>query len=387
MINSRPRVRADENYGSIYAVRGIAACLVIVFHTMHVRDRRDFPAGGIWHFFDYGWLGVNLFLVISGLVITLSMFRHMERSPQGYRWAFFVSRLARIVPLYLLTGAVFLAVVVPAWLHGSPAELFKHLGSHLAFVHNLHHDTHGSINGPNWSIALEMQFYLLMVLIAPWLALRPRAVHLAGALAVALAYRCAAAVAVPAGDITTQFIYATQLPGVIDHFALGVALAVALDPTHRSAWLQPGWRAFFVASAVSVLLLGLVASLFLNFGYWENNAMVTFAPGLAAAGFTALLAAAITFPLAHHVSLRPLNYLGEISYGLYLWHLPILLLLMAAAPQLKGIALLATVLGITVVCSSLSWHLVERPLNRFFRRRGAGNDRRGSAQLASTQFP
>ena len=72
-------VATGDNYGFIDVLRGVSACLVIVFHAMHVSGRADFPANGIWHFFDYGWVGVNVFLLISGLVITLCVFRYIER--------------------------------------------------------------------------------------------------------------------------------------------------------------------------------------------------------------------------------------------------------------------------------------------------------------------
>lgn len=382
-----PGGEGSRNYGFIDVLRGVAACLVIVFHVMHVGGRADFPPGGIWRFFDYGWLGVNIFLLISGLVITLSAFRNMELHGRAFRWPFAVSRLARIVPLYLLTGVVFLAVVDPAWLHGPVGVLLTQIGSHLAFVHNLHPNTHGSINGPNWSIALEMQFYLLMVLIAPWLARRAGAIHLAGALALAVLFRYVSTQLVAPGDTTTQFILATQLPGVIDHFALGMALAFALSPQLRSArgWLQPGWRAFLCWLAASGLALGIGGLLLVEFGYWENAAMVTFIPTLLAVGFMALLAAAIVFPWADRQAFGPLRYLGEISYGLYLWHLPVVLFTKLAAPGLKGMPFLAAVFGLTFLLAALSWHLFEKPLGQFFRRRVAPRQGQSRVQLASTQ--
>lgn len=388
-IEAASMAAGAQNYGFIDVLRGVAAGLVIVFHAMHVGGRTDFPADGIWRFFDYGWVGVNIFLLISGLVITLSVFRHIDRQPQAFRWPFALARLARIVPLYLLTGVVFLVVVRPPWLGGPLAELLVQVGSHLAFVHNLQPHTHGSIDGPNWSIALEMQFYLLMVLIAPWLAWRAGAIHLAGALLLAVLFRYATTQLAPANDTFTQFIYATQLPGVIDHFALGMALAFALSPAHRSALgrLRAGWLAFASWSALSAAVLAFAAFLLVRFGYWENAWMVTFIPSVLAAGFMALLAAAIAFPLGDQPAFRPLRYLGEISYGLYLWHMPVILFTRLYAPGLRGMPFLAAVFGLTLLLAAISWHLFERPLSQDLRRRVAQAGRRGKMQLASPQSP
>src|SRR5574344_2711029 len=65
-----------------------------------------------------------------------------------------------------LTMLVFIAFISPHLLF---QHLFVNLGSHLLFLHNLVPQLHGSINGSNWSLATEMQFYVLMLIIAPWL--------------------------------------------------------------------------------------------------------------------------------------------------------------------------------------------------------------------------
>jgi peptidoglycan/LPS O-acetylase OafA/YrhL len=284
-----------------------------------------------------------------------------------------VSRAARIVPLYLLTGAVFLVTASPAWLQGPLAVKAAHLGSHLAFVHNLHPVTHGSINGPNWSIALEVQFYLLILCIAPWLVLRAGARHLAGALVFAALFRYASTLVVPAGNIHLQFIYATQLPGLADHFALGIALAIFVTRPGglAVAATTPGWRPCLLSAAASLLLLGLAMHQLARFGYWDKVWMVTFLPLVLSLGFAALLNAAVAFPLANNAKFAPLRYLGKISYGLYLWHMPVLLFLKLQTPSLRGVALLAAVFAVTLLLSALSWHLFERPLMQLLRRRAA----------------
>jgi peptidoglycan/LPS O-acetylase OafA/YrhL len=112
-------------------------------------------------------MGVDLFFVISGFVITLSAFSILEKNNlKKYRILFLKKRIARIVPLHYLTILVFLTFVMPAFLF---ERFWLNLFSHLSFVHNLVPSLHGGINGPNWTIATEMQFYALILLLAPWL--------------------------------------------------------------------------------------------------------------------------------------------------------------------------------------------------------------------------
>jgi peptidoglycan/LPS O-acetylase OafA/YrhL len=302
-----------ENYPFVDVLRGFAAILVLVFHAMHVGGRDEFPDADIWHFFDYGWVGVNLFLVISGFVITLSGFRHLEEYPHAFSRAFTVSRMARIVPLYLLTGVVFVLATNPSWLRDSlPAQLI-HITSHLAFVHNLYPVTHGSIDGPNWSIALEVQFYLFFMLIAPWLLRRAGLVHLVAALLLGTLFRLLTSSAIGPGQQTLQFIYATQLPGVIGHFALGAGVAFAVQPSKKFELPcpVPGWHSFAAWSTLSIVGLGISAALLQRFGYWDNMLMVTFLPAILSFGFMAALVAAITFPPGARRGLRALSLPGR----------------------------------------------------------------------------
>ena len=373
------------HYPFVDVLRGIASSLVLVFHGMHVSGRTNFPPDGVWRFLDYGWVGVNIFLLISGFVITLSAFRHLDRHPQAFRRPFAVARLARIVPLYLLTGAVFLAVADPPWLHGPLRDSAVQVGAHLAFVHNLSPTTHGSIDGPNWSIALEMQFYVFMLLLAPWLVRRAAPLHLVVAIVFAAIFRYATTLWAEPGRIDLQFIYATEFPGLIDHFALGIALAFAAWPApERGSVLVPGWRVFTIASAAALALLWLAGSVLVEFGYWEDVGMVTLLPTLLALGFTAALVAAIAFPAAAHPAFRPLRYLGEISYGLYLWHMPVILFMLKVAPDLKGGPFLVALFLLTLLLSALSWHLFEKPLSRIFRR---SEDAPGGSEVPQATIP
>lgn len=323
------------------------------------------PNAGFGYVLRHGWVGVDLFFTISGFVITLSALHGHQKQGAGFRRSFAIHRLARIVPLYLLTGLVYLILVSPASLVPSWRAMVVHVGSHLLFIHNLSAVTHGSINGPSWSVALEMQFYLAILLLAPWLARATAWRVLLYAFVMAAAWRFATTwVLIPGqSNPVLQFIYATQLPGVIDEFALGIVLGLAV---HRSGgtmprWLAAGWVPCLGWLTLSLVLLTIAARIDQALFFWNERIMIVAWRPLLALGFTALLGAAISFPWASKPWLAPLRYLGDISYGIYLWHMLVLMSLLKGVPVLSGGWLGAYVLIGTTALAALTWHLLEKP--------------------------
>lgn len=144
-------------------LRALAALLVVVYH-LEALGSLALRGDVFWTLpFRYGWVGVDLFLVISGFVIMLSAARAYERAPQDFKWPFMQRRLRRLLPLYVLTCLIFLFLVRPEVLLRPIEQLVPVLLSHALFLQNLSHHTHGVINGVTWSLALEMQFYLALV--------------------------------------------------------------------------------------------------------------------------------------------------------------------------------------------------------------------------------
>ena len=358
--NSLPR-----SYPGIDLLRALAALLVLVYHVIEYGKWYAVPNTGVGYLFRHGWVGVDLFFTISGFVIALSALDGVRKQGAGFRKPFAVRRLARIVPLYLLTSLLFLVLIQPTLLLQPWPSLAAHIGSHLLFVHNLYAGTHGSINGPSWSVALEMQFYLAMLLAAPWLVRTGALRMLVTAVLVSAGWRFATMQVLVPGTAAPilQFIYTTQLPGVIDEFALGIALALVV---HRGSsrvalWLSAGWGHFAGWLLLALALLAAAIRLEQTYTYWDHAWMVFGWRLLLSAGFAALLGAAMTFPWADSRLLAPLRYLGDVSYGLYLWHMLVLIAMTTAMPTLPGSRLLAFVLAGTFALASLSWHLLEKP--------------------------
>ena len=356
-------------FPAIDILRAAAALLVLVYHVIEVGQWTSFPSSGPLLSFRVGWMGVDLFFVISGFVIGLSALQGYKADGPAFRGPFARRRLWRIVPLYALTAVLFVLLVNPSLLSLPRRTLALHLASHAAFLHNLHPSTHGSIDGPNWSVALEMQFYLAMLVLTPWLVRRRPLTVLTAMVLASWAWRGLVVWVIGAGEINAHRlqVYSSQLPGTLDAFAFGIVLAMILAAPERNPacarLLKATWRNFAIWSLAFGLLLWLTMGIFWSTGYWDDAAMIVFWRTLLAATFGSAVAAAATLPSQRLLLLAPLGYLGEISYGLYLWHLPVLLTLTARASMTRG-ALLAGGLAATIALAALSWHFLEKPLVR-----------------------
>jgi peptidoglycan/LPS O-acetylase OafA/YrhL len=301
-------------------------------------------------------------------VIGLAAFSGIDKHGSSeFRGTFFRRRIVRIVPLHYLTMLVFLVFITPTLLF---ENFWKDLFSHLVFVHNFSVNLSGAINGANWSLATEMQFYVLMMLLAPWLRMTRSWKIFLLFVGIAWSWRFGVTVLVPPDKtlgVFPIFVAATQLPGMLDEFAIGILLA-------RFVRTETGTRvlSYFNNNPARVsavwLLAGLLIyatlSIFWPFSsYWYYPLMIIFFRTLLGIAFGAILfAACIVTPAGLIGKLAsPFYYLGTISYGIYLWHLPVLLSLKRIEWLSPGYAL-PLVLGITIIFAVISWHFFEQPL-------------------------
>ncbi len=303
-----------RHFPHIDLLRALAALLVVVYHVNALGSlalRSD-----VWWAvpFHHGWVGVDLFLVISGFVITLSAAKAQARNPQGFRWPFMQRRLRRLLPLYALTCLVFLFFVRPEVLLRPWEQLVPILVSHALFLQNLSPQTHGVINGVTWSLALEMQFYVLLVAtMGFWLRLGAgRSLLVLVLLAWAWRYGSTFALVPGVAVAHLQVIYTTQLPGTLDAFGMGIALALWVHQSQGELprLLQARLRNALAWGVVSVLLLSAaVVCLQAWHNYWSHLGMVVFWRTLLALGFAAALAAMLACPMPSGGWMRPWHYL------------------------------------------------------------------------------
>lgn len=357
---------STNRFEAINILRAIAAFLVVLYHVIVIGKWTDYPVQGHLLLGRAGWIGVDLFLVISGFVIGLSAIHSINLKGSDFRWGFAKRRIFRIAPLYLLTATIFLFLVEPSLITQPISILLFHISTHLGFVHNLFPNTHGSINGPNWSVALEMQFYLLVMVAGPWIVRGRPWMVVFGCILTALLWRAAVVETIGLGIDRAHLlhVYTSQLPGVMDAFGMGITLAILVSKSERPWILRPSWVSTLLWLGIFCLFYWVTFAIYWpRAGYWDQWPMVVLWRTLLSLTAVSLLAVAVTIPTPGGLlrALSPLGYLGEISYGIYLWHLPVLLTLISV-PGLVGLRLFLWVSAGTVVLAACSWHLMERPL-------------------------
>ena len=327
-----------------------------------------------------GHLGVRLFFVLSGFLITAGLIADRERGDAvggdrpGILFRFYARRFLRIFPPYYLLVAI-MALSVP--------EVAQTLKWHLLYLTNLYEARHNAFIpwqvGHFWSLAVEEQFYLLwpfVVLLAPrrWLA------HVfIGVILLSLVYRAVALVT----PLEAMQVSRTVLPfAAIDALAAGALLALLRDRAGIRRILL--WIA--LAGAVAWLTLAWLMGGGLLGGAWVAVEYLVMQP-LTAVVFAGAVAWAQGLPtglLSRLVAAWPLRSLGRISYGVYLYHMPIGALiwhLQGSADYGPLHALVSA--AASIAAATLSWHLLERPILRLKRHfRGPRGDTRELAQTS-----
>ncbi len=302
-------------------VRGLAILMVLVFHFVAQTTATNGVEAAVTRVLSYGLLGVDLFFVLSGFLITGLLYD--ARADPGYFRNFYMRRVLRIFPLYygVLFVVFFILPLVPA-LRGSE---IAGLGEHQAWAWLYGVNVYVSIQGGwvlsyiehFWSLAVEEHFYFVWPLIVWLLARRPRALMAAalGLAVLSLGARAAASL----GGVNPVAI-AVFTPFQLDALCLGGFFAV---------WLrQPGGEAGVRRALLPVALVA-GAALAGEFGLHRvTDVGLSLARAVRLGLFRVVLASLLLWAvLAPASSLlvrffrsRTMVTLGKYSYGLYVYH-------------------------------------------------------------------
>ncbi len=355
----------NDRFENIDLLRGFAATAVVVYHVIELKQWTAFPIEGPLVTFRIGWIGVDLFYVISGFVITWSALSMWRQDAATFRGRYLARRLSRIVPLYVLTGALWIALFMPDFFTKSTTAWLGQIITHLTFTHTFFPWTYASIDPVNWTLAIEMQFYLAVAVLVPWIARASPWRLWLGCILIAWLWRGAMFAVFGHFEPRLLFMPVTQLPGALDEFGAGVFLARMLDgpANERRTLTGPAWLlAAVVAGTLCFALYWRYSS------YWDLPLMVIFWRTSLGVFFLCVVAAAVQLPaVATTWPLRPLTYLGVVSYGIYLWHLFAIRYCLTIAAMTPP-QTLVTALGLTLALAMLSWHLFERPILAIGRR-------------------
>jgi peptidoglycan/LPS O-acetylase OafA/YrhL len=346
---------------ALTGIRALAALLVLGLHT-----EQNVPAGidSFLPFFARGYLGVDFFFVLSGFIITHVYLASLASPSRGAVRFFLWHRFIRLYPVHVtvLAGLVVMVAIIGAAgaVLNRPQEWqWRDLVWQLMLLQAWGVTPSPGWNAPSWSISAEWFAYLLFPLLAPALI---RVGDRVTALMIAAMALAATVLVFAAADWTLNtWVGAPALTRVAGEFLCGAALcrAVALGaglPRRGGDVLGAGaFVAFLVGASVGLQDFALVALLAL----------------------TILGTAMSAGPWARLLGSRPLVWLGEVSYSIYMVHFPVLIVIRRFWERLgfsewppagKIFAFLATVVLVIAIAAML-FHVVERPARTRLRNR------------------
>lgn len=343
-----PRLRRRPD---IQGLRALAVSLVILAHV---------GVPGL----QGGFVGVDVFFVVSGYLISSLLLHEATTTGRVRIGMFYARRARRILPaaaLVLLVTSVYAAMRLSLV---RVADIVDDVRWSALFAANIHFarlgtdyfDQDRAVSPVQhfWSLAVEEQFYLV------W----PAGLMLLFAVAARHRVRLTVAVVTLAwvASLTWSVLDTTRIP-VAAYFssaprawelATGALLALAGHQLPRLG--QPVRWALSLTGLAAILAAGLIFDDTTPFPSWRALLPVL--------GASALLAAGATGPVGagRLLTVAPVRYVGDISYSLYLWHWPVLILAAASATNHPSVTRQAQLVALIGLLSVLSYHLVENPI-------------------------
>lgn len=365
---------SSQHFPALDGLRGIAVLSVLLFHAfLTMKWPGETPS--VLRIFEIGWIGVDLFFVLSGYLITTILLK--AKGQQRFFVNFYARRMLRIMPAYYLL-LVIVFIMTPLALHPNDAQwlrlernqawLWLHL-TNWGFVWNggVFTSTRWLELTHLWSLAVEEQFYLVWpaaVLALSRLTLKRTCwllIALSPALRLALWWL----------DQKNGALY-FPTPCRLDGLAMGALVAIWRADETSAVTMKKWARAALLAGAV------VVGALIVLKGGFKFNDRLTVAIGMFAVSIIASGAVAMVVSVPENsmwsktLGVAPLRDVGKISYGLYLYHAVIqrpleLMLPVDDVETFLGLGEVAARLvwvvvfvGISLAVAVLSWMLLER---------------------------
>nr|WP_253941391.1 acyltransferase family protein [Microbacterium sp. SYP-A9085] len=357
---SREHAEPSRFIPHVQGLRAIAVLLVVLYHFWPGR----LPGG---------YVGVDVFFVISGYLITAHIWRELSTTGGVRLGQFWARRARRLLPASLLVLLFCALCVMSPYLMPTSAlqNEVKEITASTFYVENwflalnsadyLGHSGSPTTVQHYWSLSLEEQFYVmwpLLILLAAWIAVRWMRGRRRSAVVATLA-----AVSVASFVFCVVFTLTNPAPayfvtfGRMWEFGLGGIIALVPGMHVRQRWLSfvLGWG-------------GILALIYTAFTFDGQTAFPGYAAALPALGAAAVIAASNTdrwwYP-TRVLAWRPAQFTGDISYSLYLWHWP--LIIIAPSVPFWGLTIYHRV-ALLVICFVLAWltkRFVEDPVRRW----------------------
>ncbi|WP_046245998.1 acyltransferase family protein [Hymenobacter terrenus] len=357
MHTSRP-VPSTVQFRGLDVLRCCAALAVVVYHS--TLNFKAFLPKALTELLHNLPIGVDFFFLISGFLITYLLLAEKDNTGSISLRRFYIRRSLRIFPLYY-------AIIALAWVlhhHSNPEVNFY---SFLYFAGNFwmvdHSWTVATLN-PLWSLCIEEQFYLLIPLLILLIPTRRLPWLFGGIVVLSIAFRAYITITV---QYNWMIIYCHTLSRC-DILALGGWLAWRHFNNPINLQL-PRWTLFAALLYLTLLLAIIDMADFTSLTFAVFKKYLPLLP-------LAFIFCMILFNNAEQATTAPttmgktVNYLGKISYGLYMYHCPIIYVL-DTHPHFfadNQILRLLMIIGLTICVAALSYELFEKQILRLKRK-------------------
>lgn len=376
---------ALERLPALDGLRGLAVLMVVLTHAAFLTGLSGVPRLDA-RLLARGDFGVAIFFALSGFLLYRLLMHESATPGRIHLTGYAARRFARVVPAYWVTLAALILATRPgvrdSVLHAVSGQIYVADSMIPAF-------------GQSWSVATEISFYValpFLVLVMGWL--RSRHAHLAiTVMLIVLIVTSLLGALVGPSWLGEDVILERLLPWRAPHFLIGMIFAeAAISPSSRiSRWLrgianQPGGCLAIAGAAYLAATTPLTGSLLLEPAHGFELVMRTLFSTIVAAGLLLPLALGRASAWSDMLS-RPFpRWLGAVSYGVFLWHLPVLeaIFSITGAPHFRGglLPLLAVGLPISLLLGFLSHRVIELPASRLAARlaRRSGHHQRDQKQ-------
>jgi len=370
----RDHAQSHRGYVSgLTGLRGFAALWVLIYHTWVYAEPRLIAVNlgvanvDLTPLFSTGWAGVDFFFVLSAFLLTLP-FARWACGERAFPAAgpYLLKRFKRVFPAYWAQLGILLVVAFTTSLYTFPSVAA--LIAHLLMDFNLPPNWVGPINGVWWTLPTEFLFYLLLLPLGFLLKTRATRVLLLSLVSVAWVYRYWVFVNFNDQGVGKMVLLMGNTLGSLDEFIIGTFCAYLYISRQKQS-LPRLPATLFLVLGIAGVLLSAYSMHWLHSIYWEEGHPFLFFKNT----FFAICIASIIISIlqgsrwALGLFANPaMMHVGIISYSMYLWHLPVILLLSkwSFMVNYEGYRLpwmMAIVLPITWLLSYVSYRWVERP--------------------------
>ncbi len=351
--------RRQASFERVPSLDGLRAVSIFIVMLSHFVDSHFFPGG----------LGVQIFFVVSGFLISRLMLAELKTTGRVSLRKFYLRRFFRLYPVvtvYAAAVVVFFALSRQSYNLYEPASALFYFANYLYTLSSM--PGHAGLTkmpfGIFWSLSVEEHFYLLFPLLFVFLRGRGLVIWMAATCVVGLVLRFAFAQAYPA-LLSSHFFYYTDVR--LDSIAFGVLLAALCETRHADRTITVCAQPWAVATSVALIFLCMAVR-----NEWFRETLRYTLLGVA---ITVLVAAIVFSPryaqLQAVLNLGPVRWIGVLSYSIYVWHTLVPLLLQQISPTLPKTVTMPCDYIFAFALAALSYYLIEKPVGTLRHRFGS----------------